>query len=427
MKKKIKCPNCQTDFIPAMDASAGNGTTTNCPNCNEPVTIGLARADVMHASALAALPEIGSDGSLPADIQVFPPGRAVKFTLQDYPGQEFEIDVDATTAAKLDADLQAMLARAASGNGSEPFADKNHEDAEKTFTPLRYFWAGNDKIKGGVRLVPDWVPFGASLVRAKAFKYFSQNFLFSKAKKKVLGLINENVGGLVNRPGFATQAAFAKAQPGPGNAPSTTTKKKHMTTEEKAEFSQIVAEAFKPIGERLTALEAKAKATETAASAGADNKLTEAISTAVTAALKPVQDKIISFETAQKDELKARAKAAVQKHVQRGAIAPQDADAIAFWETSYLLDPAKAETIMGKITPARAGAAARLTSSAGGAAAAAAAATEPEDVFMAKAKAFAKEHDIKNEGDALIAFGRTPEGAELAEQFRGKVHSKAAA
>jgi hypothetical protein len=212
----------------------------------------MRNTDTIHASALAALPEVGSDGVLPADIQVFPPGRGVRFTLQDYPGQEFEIDVTPEVAVKLDTDLQALRARATSGAGSAPFADKNHEDAEATFTPVRYFWGGDDKVKGGVRLVPDWIPFGAALVRAKAFKYFSQNFLFSKAKKKVLGLINENVGGLVNRPGFATQAAFAKAA-----TPLTSNEINTMTTDE---LNKIITTALKPICEKIDALEASAKA-----------------------------------------------------------------------------------------------------------------------------------------------------------------------
>jgi hypothetical protein len=104
--------------------------------------------DIICAYALAALPEIGSDGDLPADIQVFPPGKDVPFTLQDYPGQQFFADIDGTTADRLNTDLQNRLARAQAGNGSLPFADKNHEDAEKTFTPLRYFWGGDDPVKG---------------------------------------------------------------------------------------------------------------------------------------------------------------------------------------------------------------------------------------------------------------------------------------
>lgn len=373
--------------------------------------------DSIFAYALASLPDVGSDGALPADIQVFPPGQGIKFTLQDYPGQEFVADIDAGTADTLNASLQTMLARAASGQGSEPFADKNHEDAEKTFTPVRYYWAGDDKVKGGVRVVPDWTPFGAALVRAKAFKYFSQNFLFSKARRKVLGLINENVGGLVNRPGFATQAAFAKA------APSTTTNEETMTTEE---FKKIVDDALKPVVDKVTALEAKAKAAEATsvaapipAKAAADTTVVDAIN----AALKPVTDQLAVFQTQQQDALKAQAKAAVNKYVGRVGLAPQDTKTIEFYEKNYLADPAGTEAVLGKL-PARAGAQ-RYTTSGAGTTTATAAATEPEDIFMAKAKAFGVDNKLDGT-DAIVAYARTSEGAELYEQFREKVRANSA-
>jgi hypothetical protein len=372
------------------------------------------KLDTIQASALAALPEIGTDGDLPADIQVFPPGKAVKFTLQDYPGEHFEMDVDASVAAKANADLQNLIARAAAGEGSQPFADKNHEDAEKTFTPKRYFWGGDDPIKGGVRLVPDWSPFGAALVRAKAFSYFSQHFLFSKGKKKFLGLINENIGGLVNRPGFSTQAAFAKA------APSTTNQtKKSMLPEDKAEIGQIVADALKPISDKVNTLEANAKAAQTAtpAKAGADNTI---VTDAITAALKPVTDQLTALQTQHTDTLKAQAKAAVGKYIGRVGLAPADTKTIEFYEKSYLADPVTTEAVLGKL-PARAGASRMIVNSAGGTETVTSA--EPEDVFMAKAKAWGETNKIGDEAQALIAFARTPEGAELQDAFRNKVRT----
>jgi hypothetical protein len=402
MSKKIKCSHCAAEFVPKPDI-----TPVICPGCGQEQD-----AAVMHASALAALPELGSDGALPADIQVFPPGQGVKFTLQDYPGREFEIDVDATTAATLNDDLQNRLARARSGQGSMPFADKNHDDSERTFLPVRYFWGGDDQKTGGVRLVPDWIPFGAALVRAKAFGYFSQNFLFSQAKKKVIGLINENVGGLVNRPGFATQTAFAKAS-------STTNhqQEQNMTTDE---IKKIVDDAIKPVADKITALEARAKAAETAtpARAGADNT---ALTAAITEALKPVTDQLAALDKANKDTLKAQAKAAVGKYVGRLGLAPQDTKAIDFWEKSYLADPATTEELLGKL-PARAGAV-RYTSANGGTATATAAATEPEDIFMAQAKAYGEKNKIADDVQAFIAYGRTAEGAALQEQFRNKIRT----
>ena len=407
MSKKIKCSHCAAEFVPKPDV-----TPVICPGCG-----GEQDVAVMMASALAALPEVGSDGALPADIQVFPPGRDIPFTLQDYPGQQFFADIDAATAERLNTDLQNRLARARAGQGSLPFADKNHEDSEKTFNPLRYFWAGEDKVKGGVRVVPEWTPFGGDLVRAKAFSYFSQNFLFSKAKKKVLGLINENVGGLVNRPGFATQAAFDKAAT---SSTATNHNEETMTTEE---LKKIVDDAIKPVADKITALEAKAKAAETTvtAQAAADKTITDAI----TAAIKPVTDQLAALDKANKDTLKAQAKAAVGKYVGRIGLAPQDTAAIEFYEKNYLTDPAGVEAVLAKL-PARAGAT-RLTTSGGGTQTATGTASqEPEDVFMAKAKAYGTENKL-SEADAIIAYARTPEGSGLYADFQEKVRANSRA
>lgn len=397
MSKKITCKNCSHGFIPTTDVQP-----IACPNCGEP-------AAGVVAMALAAMPELNSDGSLPEDIQVFPPGKAMKFTLQDYPNQEFAIDVDASVAAKANADLQAMIARASAGQGSMPFADQNHEDAAATFTPSRYFWAGKDPKTGGVRLAGEWTPFGAQLVRAKAYRYFSACFNFSKSRKKFLGLLNENVGGLVNRPGFATQAAFAKA------APSTPTTKE-PTTMDANEFKQIVDDALKPINAKITALETAAIPARAAADATATS---EALTKIVVDAMKPVTEQLAVFKKTQEDTVKAQAKATVGKYVGRIGLAPQDTDSIDFWEKQVIADPVGAEKQLQKL-PARAGATRLTTSGTGGAVVLQP--TEPEDVFMAKAKAYGKENKL-SETDAIIEFGRSAEGCQLTEDFREKVRT----
>src|ERR1043166_1391894 len=170
------------------------------------------QTNILKCHALAPMPEV-SGAELPTDIQVFPPGKGVEFTLQDHPGETFAMDVDETVAVKAQSDLAHLLARANAGQGPKPFADKNPEDSDATFHPKRFYWAGNDPKSGGVRVETVWTGFGAALVRARAMSYFSANFLFNKTAKKFLGLINENIGGLVNRPGFAAQQAFAKASP----------------------------------------------------------------------------------------------------------------------------------------------------------------------------------------------------------------------
>lgn len=207
MKNK-KCFNCTQVLDFAALPAAANGSVT-CPACGESNTPDM-EASALACRALAALPELNADGSLPADIQLFPPGKDVPFTLQDYPDQEFRADVDAATALRLDAQLQTMIARAGAGQGARPFGDKNHEDAEATFHPTKIFWAGEDPKTGGVRMVTNWTPFGAGLVKARAFGYASGNFRFAPALKKITGLLGENNSKL--KGGYACESLFHKIE-----------------------------------------------------------------------------------------------------------------------------------------------------------------------------------------------------------------------
>lgn len=84
---------------------------------------------------------------------------------------------------------------------------------------------------------------------------------------------------------------------------------------------------------------------------------------AVEAALKPFTDKLTKMESdataiataRQADEKKqselavATAKAALEPHIKRGAIAPQDKDTIAFWEAQLVATPAIASAQLSKM------------------------------------------------------------------------------
>src|SRR4051812_25122316 len=111
----------------------------------------------LRARALAVLP---SGEELPGDIQMFPPGKGVEFTLMDFPGERFRMDVGPEVAAQANADLQRMIGASAQGTAPAPFADKNHEDGEAVFHPQEIYWAGNDAKAGGVRVKTEWTGFG---------------------------------------------------------------------------------------------------------------------------------------------------------------------------------------------------------------------------------------------------------------------------
>ena len=320
MKNK-KCFKCEQILSPI-----GETMPAVCPSCGVADPAGAdgdegvaatVSASALACRALAALPELAADGSLPADIQLFPPGRNIPFTLADHPGEDFLADVDAATATRLDAQLQTMIAQASAGQSARPFADKNHEDAEATFHPTKIFWGGDDPKTGGVRVKTEWTGFGAALVKAKAFGYASGNFLFQPATKKIIGLLGKNIAGLVNRPGFDSIQAFAKADTSNHNKQQT---ENEMTKED---IIAAVTEANKPLIARIETLEASAKAASTVK----DDPTIAAFET-----------RLKDLETAKVTSIEASAKANVAEAVKAGKIASQDKDGIAWWENQIVAE-----------------------------------------------------------------------------------------
>lgn len=279
-----------------------------------------------RAAAFSALQPLGNEGAtLPVDIQWMPPGPQ-RFTLQDHPGREFELDVTPAVAAKADQLLQEMRARAAAGQGSLPYADKNHEDSEATFEPVRFFWGGDDAKTGGVRVEVRWSGYGESLVKARAFRYFSPSFVFDAARKTFLG-IARNIGGLVNDPGFSTIQAFARGASRTGKEASSANPQQTqnpMTPEEKQQLDELKSSVMK-LTETVTGLANTVQAQAKAAPA-ADPTIAE---------LKAKVAKLEAHEEARateaKEATKAHAKACVEKAVKSGRLSPQDTTSQTFW------------------------------------------------------------------------------------------------
>ena len=322
-------------------------------------------------------------------------------------------------AAACNAALQQLRSRAAAGTGDEPFFDFNHEDGAASGHPTELYWAGDDLKTGGIRARGAWTGSGRAALTGRDYRRFSPQWEFDEATQEPTG-VELNLGGLVNRAAFRKIQALAKD----GHK----AKGEEMTREE---FIALLNEGLKPIIERVGALEtttAAAKASTaagTAQAAGTPGLTEEKIVKLFDDRLKPITERLQGFETQQTEGRKAMAKAAVQAHVARGAIAPEDTKSVQFWETAHLADAASAEQQMVRL-PGKA--LARLTtnghSAATAAAAAAAASAEPENQFIAKAKDYGKAQGIKGEADALIAFGRTAEGAALYEAYREKISAK---
>ncbi len=351
------------------------------------------------------------------DIQWMPPGaQEITCFVRDEP-REMDFTVKAEHAVMFNDMLQRLRARAAAGEEDEPFIDFNHEDGMASGRPTEMYWGGEDVKKGGIRLKGRWTGSGKAAVANKDFTRFSPEWHFDKETDEPVG-IGVNLGGLVNRAAFKTMAAVAKS--------AAETKKQRTDKMTAEEYGKIVADALKPIGERLTALEAKGKSAETEAATAQATAADQKIIKLIQDANKPLLEKMEALDKRDKEAATAKAKAAVQVHVNRGAIAPEDKDTIEFYQAGYLVDADKAEKAMAKLP----GKSFRgMTSASGGQAAAAAAAAsgEPQHVFIAKAKEFGKTNKIENESEALVAFGRSAEGRALYEDFRRNYVTKGAA
>lgn len=171
------------------------------------------------AAALPSLPnantekEQGAGGSngegagvmeseLPKEIQWMPAGQHVIAATQGEAPVTQLVIVNEETAVRMEALLQELRAQAEAGAEDVPYFDFNHEDAEASARPLRFYWGGEDAITGGVRVEVEWTEPGRTALLGKAYRRFSPSF-FVDAAGEVTGA-PLNMGGLVNRAAFKT-------------------------------------------------------------------------------------------------------------------------------------------------------------------------------------------------------------------------------
>ena len=365
--------------------------------------------------------ELGRQAGDEFDIQWMPPGDQDVECFVNGESRQLRFESNEQFAQAANSQLQELRRRAAAGLGDEPFFDFNHEDGAASGHPQELYWAGDDAKRGGIRAIGKWTGGGKRALAGRDFTRFSPEWFFNQETEEPIG-VGVNMGGLVNRAAFKQLAALACDAHGHGRATQRGQKGKQDMDEKT--FKELLDAALKPVNEKITALEAKAAGAAATAPAGAataqgagalDEKK---IVLLIQEGNKPLIEKITAFEAAGAAAKGKAAKDAVQVHVNRGAIAPEDKEMIEFYTNGFLADPDKAEKAMAKL-PGKSFT--RLTTATGSTAAAGAASGEPEHMFIAKAKEFGKTHEIKNQAEAMMAYGRTAEGRELYEQFRSKI------
>jgi len=399
MSKKIKCKNCATEFIPTL------GVAPACPQCQTPAPMATARAAFATGEPVM-LPSAGGDEF---DLQWMPPGPQKPTCKVDGEARELSFTVKPQHATALNAQLQRLRAAAAAGEGDLPLIDFNHDDGAASGRPTELYWGGEDPKKGGIRVKGRWTASGKAAVTGEApeFNRFSPEWYFDDDGEPLA--IGPNLGGLVNRAAFKNIASVKAGA-------ATNNKKTDMTKEE---LSALLNEALKPINIEIAALKATAKSPAASPAAAGETELTKAIAQA----LEPVTQKLTAIENAAGENRKAQAKAAVQTHVSRGAIAPADTKSIEFWEKAHLADAASAEEQLKKL-PGKAQA--RFISNPGqGTSTGTASAVEMSDAerqMLEGARKLRQENKaLASDAQALEAFLRTEEGNALyAETLAGR-------
>ncbi|HEY5041304.1 MAG TPA: hypothetical protein VIK53_04820 [Verrucomicrobiae bacterium] len=143
----------------------------------------------------------------------------------------------------------------------------------------------------------------------------------------------------------------------------------------------------------------------------------EAANTKLAASITKLEEKITGLETKQtaqaKDASTALAKSTVAKHVARGAIAPQDTKAIAFWEGSHVANAADAEEQLNKLPAVVRGRVIPATTCT------ASAAADPYSCIVTAAKELRKANTaFASDAQAMEAYIRTERGNAEYEDYR---------
>lgn len=159
--------------------------------------------------------EEGFQGKATAVFQYMPPGKSVICATVDGKPARREVFVDASTAERLQRDLEEKLAAAKAGRKAAPCGLFDHRDGAACLHPKRFTW---DDARG-VLLEAEWTQAGKAAVEGKDYLYWSPTFRRVKATGRVMGLQDGvEVGSLVNNPAFESIEPVAAAAADDGGA-----------------------------------------------------------------------------------------------------------------------------------------------------------------------------------------------------------------
>jgi phage I-like protein len=288
----------------------------------------------MTAPIHAFTTRIAADQSVPEEIQWMPPGKHRITAMQADRPVTREILVDARTATTMEGLLQELRTRAANGEEDRPYLDFNHDDREASGHVMSFFWGGDDPVTGGVRARVQWTEPGRTALTGRAYRRFSPSF-FVNANGEVTGA-PLNMGGLVNKAAFKTIAPIWSRSGGDQVTHQPTPHGPTMEPKDQ-ELADLRA-ANANLQTQITTLNAKlAEHTSNAALQAKDAEILD------------LKNKIVSLETAAKEQLKVEAKNAVAAAVSQLRIPPQDTALQKHFEDIYLANPDAGRAILAKL------------------------------------------------------------------------------
>lgn len=148
--------------------------------------------------------KLTESGRAPQAVCYMPPGESFIAASVNGEPAERRVLADEAAAARLQADLAAMLNAAALRRRARPCLFFDHRRGEAAAYPRRFYW---DAQQGIMLEIAEWSSAGRAAVEGKTYGYISPAFRLSRADGQVLGLNPDGVevASLVNDPAFVTQ------------------------------------------------------------------------------------------------------------------------------------------------------------------------------------------------------------------------------
>lgn len=295
-----------------------------------------------------------------------PPGRhVISATVNGRVGTR-EVTVDAAACARLQADLEELLAASASGERARPMLMFDHKAGAAAAKPLGFEW----DEKRGVLLRVEWTQAGREAVEGGNYAYVSPAFRLSPDTGLVAGLGRRSVevGSLVNDPAFEKNECIAAAKAEAEAEPEEDVVAARFLSGENAPPRKNIDE-FEKNGDNDSAASGNGGTEQTNVHKMDEIKTLlglppDADESAICAAIASLKEKgaadAAQLETVQaeaekhKAELTEHKEAAADAFVKRqsdeGKIAPQDEERMQAARRMYMDDPKGAELIFAGMT-----------------------------------------------------------------------------